>query len=249
MKISYYDYMRNKERCLVCGEKKFFSTQENGLIIKLECGVCDAVYVKNKIYANFYLQEKMEKEEQKKLELRMYFFVPYNISDIQKAIQAGHSSLEYAYHFGDTKLFIDFIENHKTWIILNGGTTNDGVDSEGFAVGSINQIVDVLEASIVNFAYFREPDLNDAITAVCFICDERVWNYSDYPDFGDYIVNVKMYKEAKDAMPVENFDLFLNSDNESIKESFPEWYKEWEELMGGEENILLRQLIKNKKLA
>jgi hypothetical protein len=58
-----------------------------------------------------------------------------------------------------------------------------------------------------------------------------------------------MYKEARDVMPVENFDMFLNSDNEAMKESFPEWYREWEEFMGGEENVLLRQLIKNKKLA
>jgi hypothetical protein len=57
------------------------------------------------------------------LKLRMYFFVPNNISDIQKSIQAGHAALEYAYHYGDTKLFDDFITKHKTWVILNGGTT------------------------------------------------------------------------------------------------------------------------------
>ena len=36
-------------------------------------------------------------KEHKTLELRMYFFVPYNISPIQKSIQAGHAALEYAY--------------------------------------------------------------------------------------------------------------------------------------------------------
>lgn len=54
---------------------------------------------------------------------RMYFFVPYNISEIQKGIQAGHSALEYALKYGRTKEFLDFVENHKTWVILSGGTT------------------------------------------------------------------------------------------------------------------------------
>lgn len=188
-------------------------------------------------------------EEKKELELRMYFFVIYQLKGIQQGIQAGHAALEYAKEYLDTALFKNFIDNHKTWIVLNGGTTNDGRDFKGFANGTINRIGDELLEKDINFADFREPDLNDAVTAVCFICDERVWNYEDYPDFGDYLLNIKMYKEARDTMPVENFEMFLKSDNEAMKESFPEWYKEWEEFLGGEENVFLRQLIKNKKLA
>jgi len=248
-KIMSYDYMINNERCVVCGEKKFFSTQEHGIVVKLECGVCDSIYIRNGLNYNFYLQEKMEKQEEKVLDLRMYFFVIYQLKGIQQGIQAGHAALEFAYHYGDTKLFDDFINNHKTWIVLNGGTTNDGRDFEGFANGTINQIVDSLEKTNIIFAHFREPDLNNAITAVCFICDERVWNYKNYPDFGDYLLNIKMYREASDAMPVANFEMLLKSDNEAMKEHFPEWYKEWEEFLGGEENVFLRQLIKNKKLA
>lgn len=246
--IKYYNYMMNKERCEICGEKKFFSTHEHGLVIKLECGVCDAVYVKNELDYCFHLQNKkidMEKE----LELRMYFFVIYQLKGIQQGIQAGHAALEYAVRYGHTKLFEVFVDEYKTWIVLNGGTTNDSSDFEGFAVGSINRIVDSLETTNIDYAYFREPDLNDAITSVCFICDERVWNYSDYPDFGEYILNVKMYEEARNEMPPENFKMFLNSDNEAMKENFPEWYEEWVEIMGGENNVFLRELIKNKKLA
>jgi len=183
------------------------------------------------------------------LKLRMYFFTVASLKGISQGIMCGHAALEYAVRYGHTKLFEVFVDNYKTWIVLSGGTTNDGRDFEGFANGTINQIVDSLEKANINFAHFREPDLNNAITALCFICDERVWNYKDYPDFGDYIVNIKMYKHARDAMPVANFEMFLKSDNEAMKEHFPEWYKEWEEFLGGEENVFLRQLIKNKKLA
>ncbi len=38
-----------------------------------------------------------------RLEQRMYFFVPYNISEIQKGIQAGHAALQYANLCGHTR--------------------------------------------------------------------------------------------------------------------------------------------------
>lgn len=183
------------------------------------------------------------------LELRMYFFVPYNISDIQKAIQAGHSALEYAKSYGNTKLFKDFVSNHKTWIILNGGTTNSNFHKAGNRVGTLNQIVESLESNMINNSIFIEPDLNDAITSVCFVCDERVWNYEKYPNIGKYILYIKMYKEARNSLSNEISNMLLNSDDEVIMENFPKWYEEWIEFMGGKKNVFLRELIKNKKLA
>lgn len=186
---------------------------------------------------------------EEKLEMRMYFFVIYQLKGIQQGIQAGHAALEYALTHGHTKLFEEFVDNHKTWIVLNGGTTNDSRDFEGLSQGSINQIADSLETSGVDFAYFREPDLNNALTSVCFICDERVWNYEKYPDFGTYILDVKMYEDAKNQMVQENMKMFLESDNDALKTHFPEWYGDWVGFIGGEKNVFLRDLIKNKKLA
>jgi len=48
------------------------------------------------------------------MEKRMYFLVPYNISPIQQAIQAGHAALEYALKYGEDPDFLDFVEYHKT---------------------------------------------------------------------------------------------------------------------------------------
>ena len=119
------------------------------------------------------------------LELRMYIFVPYNLSPIQMGIQAGHAALEYAYVHGKTKLFKDFVLNHKTWILLNGGTTRD-VDASmehGMEPGTLNKISYELDRYNIPHAAFREPDLNFALTAVCFIADERVFRFDLYPDW------------------------------------------------------------------
>lgn len=189
--------------------------------------------------------------ENKPLELRMYFFVPYNLSPIQQAIQAGHAALEYAHRYGKRKIFIDFIDNWKTWIILNGGTTNTTRDFEGISQGSLNQIGDELLKNKIDFSYFEEPDLNDALTALCFIVDERVFNYEDYPDFINWLIDIKMYEHAKDDAIKNNPELWvkLRLYPDLQQEMFPDYYKEWIEFLGGEKNVFLREIIRNKKLA
>ena len=140
-------------------------------------------------------------ELQKTLEKRMYFLVPYNISPIQQAIQAGHAALEYARKYSDDEDFIDFADNHKTWIILNGGTTNDTqIPETGYYKGSMDNYFGELcswmvehPKDIIKFSYFYEPDLNDALTAICLIVDERVFNREDYPDFDSYCIIHDMF--------------------------------------------------------
>jgi len=191
----------------------------------------------------------MENQEEKQLEFRMYFFVPYNISPIQQAIQAGHAALEYADRFGGSEEFIKFVREWKTWVILDGGTTNSRRDLQGIVMGSLDQIGDSLLENDIPFSYFQEPDLNDALTAVCFICDERVFNRKDYPNFVDYVLNVKMYPESKEAVDAQNVVMLKMQTLEHLQELFPEYYKEWVRFMGGVKNVFLRELIKDKKLA
>ena len=177
---------------------------------------------------------------EERLELRMYFFTIYQLTGIQKGIQCGHAALEYAHKYGNTELFIEFIENWKTWVILNGGTTN--YDENVEFRGSLNLIYDELKNNKIDFAYFSEPDLNDAMTAICFICDERVFNRKDYPDFKNYLLD----KMDDDSESHCNIKLLL--DDELI-EQYPESYKEWVRLLGGIKNVYLRNLIRDKKLA
>lgn len=182
---------------------------------------------------------------EKELELRMYFFVPYNLSPIQQAIQAGHAALEYADEYGPEEQFIHFVRKWKTWIILNGGTTNNRFElGTGIPLGSLNQIVEQLQQNAIPYSHFQEPDLNDALTAVCFICDERVWNYEDYPDFLNWVFKVHLYNE-----PASNVVYYRMKEMSELIQMFPTYYEEWVKVMGGKENIFLRDLIRDKRLA
>ena len=190
----------------------------------------------------------METEE-KILEVRAYYFVPYNISPMQKGIQAGHAGWRYARKFSANNPEVwDFVDNHETTIILDGGTTNSRRDFDGVALGTLNQIADSLNENDIPFSYFEEPDLNDALTAVCFLADERVFNRKDYPNFVDYILD-KMYLDSKTAMDAQNVVMLKMQGLEHLQEMFPEYYKEWVRFLGGVKNVFLRELIKDKELA
>lgn len=171
------------------------------------------------------------------LEKRMYFLVPYQLSGIQQAIQAGHAALEYAREYKNDKQFINFVDNWKTWIILNGGTSRDGANDE--ERGTLNSIEKNLEENEIKYTIFRETDLNNTLTAICFICDERIFNYKDYPSWKRYII---------DEMIGSNPDILIQTEEE-LKERFPKLYKKWLKKIGGEKNAFLKNLLKDKELA
>lgn len=191
--------------------------------------------------------------EEKVLNVRMYFFVPYNISEIQRGIQAGHAALRYARLFSVEHPEVwDFVDNHETWIVLNGGTMNDSRDFEGKVAGTMNQIGDELQENDIRFSYFLEPDMNMGLSALCFLCSEQVFNRKDYPDFVDWLLNVKMYESAKDEALKNNPDFWIElkiKPAEEVQGLFPEYYKEWVRLLGGIKNVFLRELTRDKEKA
>lgn len=192
-----------------------------------------------------------------KLELRMYGLVPYNISPIQQAIQFGHAVVEYGQKMkynSDTisylsKQYDDWADNWKTFIILNGGTSNHSINryhkNESQFLGTMESNLEILESNFVEVATFYEPDLNDMLSAIVFLVDERVFNRKKYPDFEDWIL--------------QNYgDLISGSGTifqiaQKIKESKEKEdkrvYKSWVRLIGGEKNVFLRDFLKNFKLA
>ena len=186
--------------------------------------------------------------EEKVLELRMYFFVPYNISDIQQGIQAGHALGRYCLRYGrhdPNHIVWDFLEKFETWIVLNGGTTNDERDFEAIPAGSLNLIGDQLNDNDIEFSYMIEPDLNHALTALCIICDERVFSRKDYPDFVDHIINTSGQDGILDSFPVQT----RMKSTEELIEEYPSIYKEWVRFMGGVKNVFLRELTRDKEKA
>jgi len=114
------------------------------------------------------------------LEYRMYGLVPYNLSPIQQGIQFGHAVVEYALKHDRQPDYQKWAVFDKTFIILNGGTTNKNAESVHY--GTLNQARWSLVDNGIETAAFYEPDLGDQLTAVVFLVDERVWNRDKYPD-------------------------------------------------------------------
>lgn len=178
--------------------------------------------------------------------LRMYFFVPYNIMPIQHGIQAGHAALRMALKYGrnnpDAQIW-DFIEDHETFIILNGGPTNLKYDHTD--PGHLGNIQYELERIGVAHDKFFEPDLNDALSAVCFIAPEQVWDYEMYPDLDKFAKPRMKDLGSKWAEVFRNGPLNYNDASMLV----PEIYTEWRDSMGGDQNVEMRQLLKGKRLA
>jgi hypothetical protein len=193
-----------------------------------------------------------------KLELRMYGLVPYNISPIQQAIQFGHAVVEYGQMVKlpqamnkmaiDAPLIYDsWASNWKTFIILNGGTTNHRPTDDGLPFGTLNNHALVLEENKIDFATFNEPDLGDQLTAVVFIVDERVFNRKKYLDFEDWVIEnygdlIRSDYYTTSYMLAQKIK---NSESKSDKKVYDEWVK----YVGGEKNVFLRDFLKNFKLA
>jgi hypothetical protein len=178
----------------------------------------------------------MPRKTEMYLEYRMYGLVPYNISPIQQCIQFGHAVVEY----GQTvkglsnleKIYNKWAKEDKTFIILNGGTTNNTPDK----LGSLNQHLRTLTDNGVATSVFHEPDLGDQLTAVVFLVDERVFNREFYPEFQEEKLPYGTRKPSKKAQ------LELEERNESN-------YQKWVEKIGGPKNAFLREFLKPLRLA
>jgi hypothetical protein len=121
-------------------------------------------------------------------EYRMYGLVPYNLSPIQQGIQFGHAVVEYGLEFFSTPEYQEWARRDKTFIILNGGTTNDN----NMRLGTLQQNYFELTDRGIRVGEFHEPDLGDQMTAVVFLVDDRVWDKVTWPDYdGPYYADMK----------------------------------------------------------
>ncbi len=193
------------------------------------------------------------KSMKNELELRMYGFVPYNISEIQKGIQFGHAVVEYGLENFHSTDYLDWAKYHKTFIILNGGTSNHSKnryhETEEEYVGSMETILETLKENNVTLGTFFEPDLNDMLSAVVFIIDEKVFNRKDYPDFGDwvmenhfsYLKNNLLTGSKIERMRKDGYFLTGNVTEKKL-------YSEWVDFVGGEKNVFLRDFLNPNKV-
>lgn len=110
-------------------------------------------------------------EQDKPQQLRMYSLVLYQLKPIQQGIQSQHAITDYAENYFNDPVYRQWASIDKTTIILSVGGSNQLIDA----------IVQLLSNNIPH-KIFREPDLYDVPTAVCFLVDERVWDKLKYPD-------------------------------------------------------------------
>lgn len=151
---------------------------------------------------------------------RMYNLVLRQLNPIQKGVQAAHSMMEYASKHHKRPEFIQWSNVDKTIIILDGGTYQD-----------LKECRRTLDDLNVSYACFYEEDLNDLMTSISFIAEDKVWDCKTYP----------VLEEASNLLP------FLGSQFEdgTSESDIPEWLAE----MGGIKNLKLRNFIFSKKLS
>jgi len=187
--------------------------------------------------------------------------VPYNLSDIQKGIQFGHAVVEYSQMIKKSNKithinrYEDWADNWKTFIILNGGTSNHSVNryqpNEEF-IGSMETNLETLKKAGIPVGVFYEPDLNDMLSGIVFVVQEEVFNKKDYPDFEDWVI--------------ENYGglLKVDTDNQSYAESSKQLsmmikysedehdqkiYNKWVDFVGGSSNAFMKEFLINFSLA
>ena len=191
----------------------------------------DSFYEEKITYNDFY--KRIEKCDYKQnsnprktklfLNYRMYGLVPYNLSPIQQGIQFGHTVVEYGQMAKGIPPFEEvynkWANKDKTFIILNGGTTNENPER----LGTLQTYAQMLKDNSILFAEFREPDLNDTLTGIVFLVDERVYDRELYPNFEE--------------------DEF-STDEQTMRQ-----YNSWVEKIGGETNVFLRNFLPRFKLA
>jgi len=175
------------------------------------------------------------------LELRMYGLVPYNISPIQQGIQFGHGVVEYGLKHQDDNLYLNWANNWKTFIILNGGTTNNSTSSS--YVGSMNEHREMLKKNLVEFSEFYEPDLGDQLTSLNFIVDERVFDNKTYPDFMEFL------KNEYGTSFIKKETRYLSYEEIIVRFTIAGDYDRWVDSVGGESNAFLKEWLKQFKLA
>lgn len=157
------------------------------------------------------------------LKYRMYGLVPYNLSPIQQGIQFGHGVVEYMIENGNSDECKKWSLYDKTFIILNGGTTNKVETFEG----TLNKHLGTLIDNGIKCSDFYEPDLGFQLTSVNFLVDERVWDKEKYPDrFSGITPNI-----------------FLDV------HYIPETEEAYIKRLGGEKNVFLREFLKQFRLA
>lgn len=156
----------------------------------------------------------------------MYMLVLPSLSSIQKGIQAMHALEEYHIIYGETKELYKWGRNDKAIKILN--------------VESLEKLTEIKKELVkreIRFSYFNEEGLNDLLTALCLIVEDKVYDCEQYPDYHTWCFNNHI--DAEIMLPTDPPKFERNKEN----------YSKWLEFIGGESNEFLKEMLSSKKPA
>lgn len=177
----------------------------------------------------------MNKELEDLGELRCMGYCPYNIHPKQMGIQFGHAVVELGLMEPEHDIYLEWARYHKTFIVLDGGTTNNNPEK----LGTINQLLNTIkQLDCVTIGEFYEPDLGDQLSSFVFIADEKLFDHKKYPTFDDYIkqkYNITNTHQSHEG----GVDFKVQFSNEWID------YVEFHE---SEERVKLKEILKNSRL-
>lgn len=172
------------------------------------------------------------------IELRMYGMTIYQLSGMQGGIQFGHAKDEYERIYGTDSLYQEWRDKWKTYIVLNGGTTNDNKEK----LGTLQLYEKLLGNLGVKYATFREPDLNDSMLAIAFLIDERVFNREKYPD-PSWMKDLRINMLQSTDVDFSNYQYPLSATIDDVIDIARV------EAIGGMKNLLLRYLLSGMRWA
>jgi len=127
---------------------------------------------------------------EEKTELRFYSLVLYSLMPMQKGIQTQHTTAEYTLKYNFDDVFVEWARNHKTTIVLDGGTSNSGNETRyGYPKqkGGLEILVDEFDSIGVRYSVFYEPDVNYSLTSIGMILPDQVFNTRKYPGFKSWL--------------------------------------------------------------
>lgn len=187
--------------------------------------------------------------KQQTLKYRMYGFVPYQLSGIQAGIQFGHAVVEYQQKHDDQQ-YKKWAKKDKVFVVLNGGTTNNSEQS------TMTDVVNQLKINKIKFSIFHEPDLNNALSGIALLVDERVFDKEKYKA---PVLDDEYLKDIEKIEPKDRINVIKD-----IPSKYFEWepgdsvlhlkrllknYQDWVKSIGGHGNEFLRYYLPKFKLA
>ena len=176
---------------------------------------------------------------------RMYFLAPYSISAMQVACQQVHGIVDYATKFQKNADYQQWSTKDHVVTILNGGTTNDGWIRDNYDParrGTMDVALANLQDMGVNVGFFYEEDLNNALTAVVFLADERVFNRKLTPTEKKWKKRQRFFEDQEtNGLP---YTLMPPTEAQLQAEE-----ADFEREVGGKQNAFVRRLVYHLNLS